>query len=466
MDDYIGFPITSFRGGISEHGNKGPKGSFKFGYGLNIREGEDTLKCNQALKKDSGTTVTDLVLTLVAGSDGNIYGFGDTGKIYRKAGGTWTLVYTDAGGKITGAAEFASTSGRYILYATQTKLRKISLANAGGTWTGNVSDAGTFSEGASTTLHTMTPALGVLLINDGNLLAMYDYADAFNATALRLSSGKVSNALIPRGNRIYIGTSGQGWVIDWDRLQDSWLSEKSAQGRGVNMMGFLELGIIMQVGSEGNLKYFNLSETSPFKVIPGTGTSRPGAVCEYKSITHFGMNGGTKNGIYSVGRFDKNDPISVNLEYIPSHGKLTGTEIGALCSDGTYLYASWKDGTSYGIDVIDTANKANAVYESLEFNAGHPDIEKLFRHIKVLNRILPEGCEIKAKYKVTGSDDWVETETSESGVDSVAEGAVKGIFNLEGQGETYEVRIELYPNGNVSPEVLSIISLFTYDNSL
>lgn len=458
---------------------KGIRGSFGFGYGLNIRE-SNTLKCNQKLKKDSSTTVTDLPLTMFRGSDGKIYAFGDTGKIYRKASGTWALAYTEAGGKITGACEFASTSGKYILYATQTKLRKITLANAGGTWTGNVSDAGTFSEGAAATLHTMRVALGVVLINDGNVVAEYDYADAFNATALRLSSGKLTNTLMPRGAKAYFGTVGdgipEGWVVDWDRLADSWISEKSAQGNGVNMMGPLELGMILQAGSDGKLKYFNLTEVSPLMQIPDTGTSKPGAVAEYNTITHFGMNGGSKNGVYSLGRLDKNDPIALNLEYIPSHGKLTGTDIGALCADGTDLYVSWKDGSTYGIDITDSANKASAVYESIQLDMNAPEQEKIVRHVKItLAEGLPASCKVGLKYRATrdpedpsdmDADGWVVASMADGRDELDATGETKGIWDLEAQGEIYETKITLTPAGNLTPEVTSVSHFFNYDNSL
>ena len=50
----IAYKIQGFRGGIADDAYKGVKGAFRFGYGLDIRSGGDTLKCNQKLKKDSG----------------------------------------------------------------------------------------------------------------------------------------------------------------------------------------------------------------------------------------------------------------------------------------------------------------------------------------------------------------------------------------------------------------------------
>jgi hypothetical protein len=454
------------------------RGAFAFGRGLNIRE-NNTLKCNQALKKDSSTTVTDLVLAMFKASDGKTYAFGDTGKIYRKSSGTWALVHTDSDGKITGACEFKSTSNSFILYATQTKLKKITLANAGATWAANVVEVGTFTNGIAGDFHTMRVAIGVVIVNDGDVLAMYDYADAFAATALRMSTGTKGKCLLDRNNRVIVGgkENDDGKFITWKRTDDSWEDKKSAQGSEVNAMGFLEAGILAQVGGAGKLKYWNFCETVPLTTIPGTGSAYPGAVAEYGTITHIGMNGGTKNGVYSLGRLDLNDPRALNLEYIPSHGKLTGTEIGALCNDGTDLLVSWKDGTTYGIDIIDNSNKAVAVYESLKLNMGKSNMDKLYRMVKLLlAEPLPAGCTVGLKYRATkvtteeaaadDADGWVPTTMSDDRSTINGTGETKGIFNLEGQGEKVELQITLTPSGNTGPEVDSAHVGFTFDNGI
>lgn len=477
MEDLDILSIENFNGGISPLANKGVRGAFAFGYGLNIRE-NNTLKCNQALKKDSGTTVTDLPLTIFKSSDGAMYAFGDTGKVYRKpSGGSWALKYTDADGKITGACEFKSTTNTFILYATQTKLKKITLANAGGTWSGNVVTVGTFTNGAAGDYHTMRVATGVVFVCDGDLLAIYDYEDAVNFAALRMPTGIKSKSLLDRNDAAIVGTKmatlPEGYFITWNRLADSWNSKKSAQGDGVNAMGFLEAGVVAQVGTQGKLKYWNFGDTVPLTTIPGTGSAYPGGVAEFNTITHIGMNGGTKNGVYSLGRLDINDPRALNLEYIPSHGKLTGTEIGALGSDGTDLYVSWKDGTTYGIDVIDNANKAPAVYESLKLSMGKSNVEKFLKEVKILlAEPLPAGCSVKLKYRGTrvttqeaAADDaegWVPTTMSDDRDAINATGENKGVFDVEGQGEKIEIRVELYPSGNTAPEVDSVHVGFSF----
>ena len=93
MDDLNRLTIKTFRGGISADEDKGPVGAFRYGQGLNIHEGQDSLKCNQKLKADTlgdGEAWGDLPLVIVPASDGNKFAFGDTGKIYRKKAGIVT----------------------------------------------------------------------------------------------------------------------------------------------------------------------------------------------------------------------------------------------------------------------------------------------------------------------------------------------------------------------------------------
>lgn len=480
MDDLNVLSITDFNGGVSPVKGKGVRGSFAFGYGLNIRD-NNTLKCNQKLKKDSGSVVVDLVLVMFKASDGATYAFGDTGKIYRKpSGGSWTLRETDADGRISGACEFKSTSGSFILYATQTKLKKITLANAAsGTWSSNVSTVGTFTNGIAGDFHTMRNAIGVVIIEDGDLLALYDYEDAANFAALRMPTGTKAKSLLDRNDRIIVGGRelDSGRIITWERTRDSWEAKKNAQGNNVNGMAFLEQGVAAQVGDKGHIRYWNFGEVSPLIRIPETQNCYPGGVAEYGTLPHFGMNGGTRNGVYSLGRLNLNDPRALNLEYIPSHGKLTGTEIGAISADGEDLYVAWKDDTTYGIDVIDHENKAVARYESLKLNMGKPQTEKMMHGIKVaLEEALPEGCSVTVYYRCSrqegeepaaaDANGWILASMGDDQDALDDAGEKKGIFNIESQGEDYEVALVLTPSGNDGPEVRSVSNFFDFDTNM
>lgn len=76
----------------------------------------------------------DLIVKGFKGSDGNQYAFGNGGKIYKKSSGSWSVVYTDPSGNISGAAEFTHNDGSnnyipYLVWATQTQLKKVKLSD-------------------------------------------------------------------------------------------------------------------------------------------------------------------------------------------------------------------------------------------------------------------------------------------------------------------------------------------------
>lgn len=475
MDDEKVLAITDFRGGFSPEANRGPRGSFRTGRNINYRTGDNTLKCNQKLKKDSTTVVTDLVLAGFRASDGFEYAFGDTGKIYRKNGSGWELAYTDTDGKITGASEFTFNDGGYVshlVWATQTKLKHIKLSNAGsGTWSGaNVTTVGTFGVGNASYYHTMRVAAGSLMVCDGNQLALLDYEGAFTASALSLTKGNEGRSLFERNDTIIIGTEGsatqEGWVFTWDGIQDSWIMKRPAQGDKVNTMIPLESGMLLQVGTLGNLRYWNYADVSALVQVVDSKWAYPGGSCEFNTLPHIGMNGGTNNGVYSIGRMDKNEVLSLNLEYVPSHGKLTGTEIGAIWRNGTDLYVAWKDSTTYGIDIVDTANKATAVYQSLEMDMGHPEAKKMVIALKLnAATALPTGTTVKPYYRTPESSGWQEAE-SEDGELTMKAGDIERIFNLEAYGSTFEILLELTPSANVGPEINGVMAFYDFAETI
>ncbi len=462
------FTVNNFNGGISALSNRGVKGSFKFGKGIGMRNTSSALTCNQALKKDSGSVVTDLIRFGVPATNGDWYGFGDTGKIYKRtAAGVWTVEATDADGEILGAAEYIHNDGSdnyvsHIVWATRTKLKKV-VTTAG---FGSPTTVATFTNGYVGEYHTMYEALGVLFICDADRLALLDYEGAVNTDALQFPGGIYSKGIIDKGNLVIIGASEKarqrkGFLFTWDKIQPSWLTKLDLQADGLNSLNFLESGILIQTGEE--MKYWDTANFIPLAQLPGGGETLPGAQALYDSIPMFGVQGGTKNGVYGYGRRDKNSPYALNLEYVPSHGNTDNinNKIGCVSNHQGTLVVSWFDGTDYGVDVIDEENKAVATYESLEFDAGLPYAAKKIHMAKVVTRPLPAGTSIGYRYKTNNSADWVEGKTQSNVSTRTITGAVKTIFNVSTEGEIYEFELVLTPNGNEAPEVISVNNYYS-----
>ena len=467
MSELQSFTIKDFNGGISDLSNKGVRGSFRFGHGIDLRNTSSSLSCNQRLIKNSGTIVTDLLRFGVPATDGSWYGFGDTGKIVKRtSGGGWSEVYDDPDGAIMGAVEFIHNDGNdnyvsHLVWATQTKLKRIVLS-AG---FGSPETITTFEKGIAGEFHVMKTALGVVFVCDADYLLLLDYEGATNKKSLQFPGGIYSKDILENNNIIVIGASEvaqqkQGYVFTWDKLQDSWINKKNLQAQGLNSMNFLESGLLLQSGEE--LKYWDTANLVPLKQLPGGGTTLPGAQTEYRSIAMFGVYGGTKNGVFGYGRRDKNSPFAMNLEYVPSYGRYDNANdvIGSVSNHQGEMLVSWYDSVaqSYGVDIIDADNKAPALYQSLEIDAGTPYASKVWPQIKVVTRPLPAGTSLSLRARTINDDDWQTCKMDNQETSMATAGQKVGIFNIAGarQGEIVEIEVSLTPSANLSPEVISL----------
>jgi hypothetical protein len=340
------YTIRTFRGGISDENNKGISGSFKFGYGLDVRGRKDVLTCGQALVKESGVVVTDLINFIIPCSDGNAYLFGNSGKIYKRKGTTYTLEYTDANGAIIGANEWNG----YLYWACDTEISRIAVADADSSdWASDV------AHNWDTTLtsadwHTMIIACGDLMICNDKFIALIDYSlAAFNNEALNLYPGNIAKTLDEDGFNLIIGTvdSGdneKGYLLTWETSALNWIKKKKIPSKGINALITTE-AMFAQAGVDGEVWFSNMVERIPLFKFPGGGYVLPGGVCEKNGLAMFGVHGNSsdKCGVYSYGRTKKNSSLILNLEYVGSHGKITGVEYGAIQMVAGTLLVSWRD---------------------------------------------------------------------------------------------------------------------------
>jgi len=457
------YTTRKFRGGISDENNKGIAGSFQFGYGLDIRSRDDILTCNQALVKESAAIVVDLPRFIVPCSDGNAYGFGDTGNIYKRKGTTWTLEYTDANGAIKGAGEWNG----YLYWACNTKISRILVSQADdGTWNADV------AHNWNTTLtaadwHTMKKALGEFLICNDQYLALIDYsAAAFNATAVDLIPGNLAKCLDDVDNKVIIGTTDKGdaekgMLFSWMLTALNWINKRKVPAKGINALLTTEF-MLAQAGIDGGVYLANMVDKTPLFNFPDGGFVLPGGVCNRKGLAMFGVSGNSssKCGVYSYGRKKLNFPRALNLDYVPSPGLIVGIDIGAVSMVNGVLLVAWKSGDTYGVDALSASVKASAVYEDLEYDARRPDQRKQFSTTLIALEPLPASCSIAFKYKFNNAAAWTTAKTLAGASSFSTENGVEVEFAIHGEGRIFERRLELTPNANNAPRIKSISSNF------
>lgn len=403
----------------------------------------------------------DLVLFWVKATDGNTYGFGNAGNIYRRYDDGFTrIVYKDPNGPIKGAEEKPSDTGQsYLQWATDTSVKQKPLPGASD-WSDVTTIADNLTGGD---WHTMKQVGGANYIANGSKVALVGYDGSWTNEALDLIPGRYAKTILERTGRAVFGTYPAGYP-----------------NKGVNGMLDGEQPLC-QIGDDGEIFFANFTDTMPVKRFPGGGRVNPGGVAnvldgidifdwifgadswiDKQTLGNMSMWGvfnadSGKNGIYYYGRKNKEQPFTLNLEY-----EMDVDEIGAIANINGVTIASYRDGSDFGVRAVDFDNKATAIWEGLEFRTPVKKTEEptLFDYVEVFMDSLPVGCSVYFYYQKNKSGDWVQAYTADGNAAFTTTGGKKATFRIGAEMDIYEPRIVLVPNGNITPEIFRIRTYF------
>jgi len=464
--------LDKFHGGLATGDKIGIAGSFYSGQNLDIHSEPDKLQIMPKTTKDSGDIVTDLVLFMTSeGINNDIYAIGDTGNFYKRTAGTWMLIRTLAGGNAQGMGYFNGL----IYFASNNKL---------GTFNPSTS---AFNESYQTletaTWHPMTCFLDKIIIGNGLYLASIDASSIWDSDNLTLITDYTVKCLevISGGNYLLAGTEkadkGDARLFLWDGFATNYNDVIKIQENGINAIVNSEGLVVINAGVAGNLYQYTGNSLVGIKTIPFveknlTAKVYPGATATYQGSPLFGVSEGTsltvKRGVYSWTSAEKNYPTVLNLDYTVSTGTLTGTgiKIGSLFSEGeNELYISWKDGSNYGVDLVDGSGVfAIAEYQSLIYDGGTPYLTKLFTDFKVrLSRLLRTGEVITVYYDADRSGSW----TSAGSLDFSVDGAIiEKDFDFKQRAGEIQIKFTFTIAGSTSPAIDSNVTRFVTEGKL
>lgn len=483
--------IDSFRGGISDEHTRGVKGSFKFGYGLDIHKRRDSLSCLYAMQSISSTgtgagSVTDLIRFAVTAQDGSTYAFGDTGNVYGITGSSTDadihLKYADANGATKGALEWKTSditnTNTYLFWTTGTSIAR-KLLPGNDAWSDVSNDYKTTLDSGS--WHVMRNAAGRVMIGNNNFLASIDYDGNFDPAAMNIRPGNLIKTLEERDDYVILGSTRvdnaeEGHIWNWVTTATNWLNKKKIPVKGINALIDTEL-LLLQGGTNGEIFYSDFANTAPLNSVPDGGYVDPDGVAIYQDLAMFGFFGGTSNpGVYSYGRRMKNRPFALNYDYRMSKTVLGSTvsEIGSTWTVNGTFFASWKttDGSTseYGVDMVSSTTRAVARYESLEFTGGQPHLKKAWETQKVIMEPLPTGCSVNVLFKTsratTGGDSsagagWKYARIADgSSTTYSVVGSTEAEFIIADKAKVFELGIELTPSGTSTPEITALVGYF------
>ena len=462
--------------GLSDSKWSGIAGSVYKLVGVDIHSTPGLTKVHQKLAKDSASVVDALCRVRIAVSDGASLWFSyTTGKIWRESSGTYTLVYTTtpAAGNAgcLGAEEFDG----FIYWATQSRLHRIATANTttAAAWTANaVEDWATFTN-TDAGYHPMVKQNLQLFIGDANYVSKVSGATgshAFTANALDLKSPIRIKTLITFDIDILIGTLiattvNSCEIIRWDTESESWLSADHLDENGVNCFIQDDNYTYIQAGQLGRIYVYDGAKAILLKRIPGdwspskTAEVYPQASAMLLGIPRFGLSNvagnPTEQGVYSLGSYSPDYPKALDLSFIISPDDTSSIEIGALLTKGADLWASWYDGTNYGVDKLDyTAKYASAYIETMMLT---PVAARHF--LKTALKIfanyasLPASTAITIKYKKQHETNYT---TTGSNIDDTKLMQIRAEESIPDVA-TLQLRIEFTVSSNNAPELESLV---------
>lgn len=453
------FLLKSFVG-LSDFENKGIKGSFKFGSGLDVRREMDSLYSGYDLVEDLGAgTMTDTALFIVNSSDGNSYHFCRDGKIFKRtSAGVYTLVYTDSDGVITGAVEWENDVGdKFLYWATSTKLHRKTIPGVSD-W----SDVDATVNGqtypktnlTSSTWHTMKEIGGNMFISNSNTIAMVGYDDSYTTNALQLTPGNIAKCLVERNDGFFgcsrSDNSKEAQYFIWDTISTNYNAKRFVPSEPINAIVNAEQ-LLFQAGTKGNIFTVDGSfYTVPLVTLPDRlGSVNPDGTDVIDGIALFGFfgNGYGKTGVYSYGRLKKNAPSVLNLDY-----PLTCDEIGSIKVVGSDILVSYKNGTNYGVKKVGTS-RGTGTYQSLDLVAPINIREPLWTTIRITTAPLPESCSVQVYRRTDKNGSFVQANLEGGGTSFNTTGGQEAVFLVGDKGKVCEVQIVLNPSGANSPEV-------------
>lgn len=300
--------------------------------------------------------------------------------------------------------------------------------------------------------------------------------------------------------RIPTGTNQpqDGIIFWWDGLQQTYnyftkIPEGSPYGIQEinNIVEYEVAGVIYAITSAGsepvklrtlpNAQNNYLGAPSKTVVYPNASTVRNGVLLlGYPSTsTNLSLN----YGVYSYGQLDKSYPLSLGYDYLLSTGDMTNTgsnnlTIGMVKNFGDVLHISWRDGTAYGVDVVNSSSNPAiyATFESLIFDMNYVAKQKTALYVETTFLTLPANTYFQFKYNIDRGGWIIDTNKYSSTnlwqgkpfyarfqtTNSLVNGS---LVNNGGRFREIQVGIDIYsPSGVTQPPIFTMFSL-VFDNN-
>ncbi|MEO5499471.1 MAG: hypothetical protein ABIR46_03155 [Candidatus Saccharimonadales bacterium] len=150
------------------------------------------------------------------------------------------------------------------------------------------------------------------------------------------------------------------------------------------------------------------------------------------NLLHLGFPSSTTNtaiehGVYTWGSLEKNYPASFGYGYVASSMQDENTDpngdkkLGCVRNFGDEMYMSWKDGSSYGLDIVDSYCNPAPVFKfrARRFDAGMVRKDKQAKKMAIDTAALPAGVEITPVHSINGATDVTHDPMTENATEKI-----------------------------------------------
>lgn len=323
--------------------------------------------------------------------------------------------------------------------------------------------------------HPMLEYSNLLLIGNGNKVATIDDTELYDPEALTLPVGETIVKFETIGDYVSIITRrgsniadyGSSRIYYWDGRSPFINAFVDVDGQ-VNTVKNDSNKLLIVHGTQVRLSYYTgaITPMRRLKYLQNTLTAEvlPNAIDVYEGILLFGVsnvsNSAVPAGVYSYGRKDKDYPIALNYDNKISTGNNgTTVTIGLIKAlSAGKLFVSWKDGSNYGVDIIDSIDVSSGYITSLKFTDQAPNIEKLAVSASVSCAALTDGQSIVVEYRTERSNGWKTLFT----VNTVGAAYMSNPFSQADNPRFYEIEFKVTLNKGTAADAPTLKSLMFF----
>lgn len=361
-------------------------------------------------------------------------------KVVSKGIGNWTVTVHDASNAVVGTSTITNASlivgrnlfefspGLRIIRGNEYHFHVTSTVADGTVDVGTAADLNTceflifFQILIDTDWHMMTYIEDTLIIANERYLATWNEA-VYDPNAITFEAGYETRTLANFEEFIVAGavkgnspqTAEASRIFYWDGLAPSYNNWTEVTVGAVQALHNTRNNLIGVYGNRGNVFVGAEPFQNVVSEIPKLTESKvieiyPGAIAEHEGRTLVGCGAytddttGVELGVYEFGSQSSKKTDAFSFPYVIStgHTQATNLKISMVKVIGDDIYIGWRDGTAYGVDKVSNASQyqSSGLWESLIFDNGNGEDEKLPFDIRLTFETLTTGQTIIPKYKL------------------------------------------------------------------